>query len=75
MNRHYCFPIVTNQEKEMILNGVQSLRKLDSTAFEVIYDEAPQKDFVGIWQKDNSSDLHMKKQIPESFNHKQRQLF
>ncbi|MGD9211163.1 MAG: site-specific DNA-methyltransferase, partial [Desulfobacteraceae bacterium] len=39
MNRHYCFPIVTNQEKEMILNGVQSLRKLDSTAFEVIYDE------------------------------------
>lgn len=41
MNNHYNFPVVTAQEKELILNKPVSIEKTGDASFEVNYSESP----------------------------------
>jgi DNA modification methylase len=40
-NKHYGFPVVTNQEKEIIINYIESLDKIDDNALKAIYFNKP----------------------------------
>jgi hypothetical protein len=42
VNRHYGFPVVTAQEKELLINPVLKVQKVGSHWFQVSYSEAPQ---------------------------------
>jgi len=46
LNRHYRFPVVTSQEKEILFNEVLSLQWMGQDSFEVVYSDEPQKCFV-----------------------------
>jgi DNA modification methylase len=49
MNKQYGFPVVTNQEKELLLNQLLSASQISDSLFEVSYSEKPQKEFCGDW--------------------------
>lgn len=42
VNAHYHFPVVTNQEKELLFNGVASVQKKGVNEIEVMYSDEPQ---------------------------------
>lgn len=44
-NEHYGFPVVTNQEKALLLNRLVSLEESEKHAFRVIYSDEPQEEF------------------------------
>ena len=46
-NEQYHFPVVTNQETDLLINGLQSVQKLDDNTFEAVYSDEPQEEFVG----------------------------
>ncbi len=41
-NMHYGFPVVTSQEKALLLNRPLSLKKLSSTSFQIDYSKVPE---------------------------------
>jgi hypothetical protein len=41
-NKFYGFPVITNQEKELILNDLTEIKNLDKDTMEVSYSEEPQ---------------------------------
>jgi modification methylase len=45
MNKNYNFPVVTNQETDLLLNQLISVEKTGDTAFEVMYSDRPQEEF------------------------------
>jgi hypothetical protein len=49
-NKHYGFPVVTNQEKELLINSLVRVKETDSNTFEVVYSETPQQEFCGSWK-------------------------
>ncbi len=49
MNKQYGFPVVTNQEKELLLNQLVSASQISDGVFEVSYSEKPQEEFCGDW--------------------------
>jgi len=49
INKHYGFPVVTSQEKELLLNQLVSTAQISDGVFEVSYSEKPQKEFCGDW--------------------------
>lgn len=49
LNDHYNFPVITAQEKELLLNQPVSIRKTDETSFEVSYSDAPQQEIVSLF--------------------------
>lgn len=49
MNKHYGFPVVTNQEKELLLNQLVSTAQISDDVFEVSYSDKPQEEFCGDW--------------------------
>ncbi len=51
MNKHYGFPVVTSQEKELLLNQLVSASQISDGVFEVSYSEKPQEEFCGDWQE------------------------
>jgi hypothetical protein len=46
-NQHYGFPVMTSQEKDLLLNSPQSLEKIGENTFEVFYSDSPQEQFIG----------------------------
>ena len=44
-NVHYGFPVITAQEKELLINSVERIDATDTKRFEVLYSERPQKNF------------------------------
>ena len=46
VNHHYGFPVMTSQEKDLLLNSLLSFENTSETAFEVIYSDNPQKEFI-----------------------------
>ena len=50
LNQPYGFPVVTNQEKELLINSVVSAKETNSNNFEIIYSEEPQQEFCGNWK-------------------------
>ena len=58
-NKHYGFPVMTNQEKELIFNDPMNITKSENGIFEVEYSNKPQPEFCKDWpaelQKINST--------------------
>jgi len=48
-NIYYGFPVMTRQEKELILNELKEVKKVDKDVFEVTYREKPEKKSFGVW--------------------------
>jgi DNA modification methylase len=48
-NKHYGFPVVTSQEKELLLNQLVSAAQMGEGVFGVSYSEKPQKEFCSDW--------------------------
>ena len=44
---YYGFPVMTSQEKELILNDLEDIREGGENILEVVYSENPQRDFCG----------------------------
>ena len=51
-NNHYGFPVMTSQERELILNDLMDLKYFKDDAFQVTYSEEPQKEFCKDWAKE-----------------------
>ena len=50
LNKHYGFPVVTNQEKELLINSIVSVKETNSNNFEMMYSKEPQQEFCGDWK-------------------------
>ncbi len=50
LNKPYGFPVVTNQEKELIINSVAGIKETNDHNFEMIYSEKPQPEFCKDWK-------------------------
>ena len=48
-NRPYQFPVMTNQEKELLINKVSAVQNVEENIFEVDYSTNPQKEFQKNW--------------------------
>jgi hypothetical protein len=46
---HYGFPVMTAQEKELLLNDALQIMKEESGCFEVKYSAQPQPEFCKNW--------------------------
>ncbi|MFZ5572100.1 MAG: DNA-methyltransferase [Thermodesulfobacteriota bacterium] len=46
-NRHYGFPVITGQEKNLLIHSLKSVRQEKTDRYRVIYDETPQQRFCG----------------------------
>jgi len=51
-NRFYGFPVVTAQERELILNELVGMEKIDKDTSRVHYSESPQEAFCKNWQEE-----------------------
>jgi modification methylase len=51
LNSHYRFPVMTKQERDLLLNQVVSIRIIDSKNFIVSYSEEPQSEFCEDWDR------------------------
>jgi DNA modification methylase len=50
-NRHYGFPVVTNQETFLLLNSPSDITVVSDASFEMAYEASPQAEFCGDWQE------------------------
>ena len=51
-NHHYGFPVITNQERNLLINDLVSIREAGPNEFEVEYDDGPQKEYCKTWDSD-----------------------
>ena len=51
LNKHYGFPVVTNQEKELLINSMVGVNETNDNNFEIMYSEEPQQEFCGDWKE------------------------
>lgn len=49
LNAHYKFPVITQQEMNLLLNQLQSVRIISATNFEISYSDVPQPEYCGDW--------------------------
>lgn len=49
-NKHYGFPVMTAQEKELILNELIDIKHTSDDGFEVLYSDKPQSMFCKDWE-------------------------
>ena len=50
LNKHYGFPVVTRQEKELLINSMIGVKETNNNTFEIMYSEEPQQEFCGDWK-------------------------
>ena len=50
-NRHYGFPVITAQERELVFNTPMAVTQTLDHQYKVIYDPLPQKEFCQDWSK------------------------
>jgi hypothetical protein len=55
-NKHYGFPVMTAQEKELILNTLVDIKRNNDDGFEVLYSDKPQSMFCKNWENRNTED-------------------
>lgn len=48
-NHPYRFPVVTRQETALLVNELQSVRRVDENTFEAFHSDEPQSDYVASW--------------------------
>lgn len=86
VSRHHKFPVITRQEKEMLLNEVLSVRNTGKDTFEIVYSDKPLENTVlcdsidGITSDPRALEKSIRsigKKIPKSSNKRkqQRSLF
>lgn len=51
-NKCYGFPVMTAQERELVLNELVGKERIDKDAFRVKYSDAPQEAFCKNWQQE-----------------------
>jgi DNA modification methylase len=56
-NAAYGFPVVTNQETQLLINEMREIRQVNDTAVIVEYEEKPQPLFVRSWEDAVGKDL------------------
>jgi DNA modification methylase len=79
-NKHYGFPVITAQEKELILNDPLDITQPEAGKFEVEYSDKPQSEFCKNWSdelKENKLDVirHNLSQAVTVKNFAQMELF
>ncbi len=80
VNKHYQFPVMTNQETQLLINQLLSIEQPENNTFEAVYSDEPQTEFAGDWNNYVLSEteiLEYKKarKTKKGFGSKQRQLF
>ena len=50
-NRHYGFPVITTQEKELLLNPPLSVERIGEGSYRAVHREGPSEQFVFDWQE------------------------
>ena len=50
LNKHYGFPVVTRQEKELLINSMVGVKETNNNKFEIMYSEKPQQEFCADWK-------------------------
>ncbi len=80
VNKHYQFPVMTNQETQLMINQLHSIEKLGDNTFEAVYSDEPQKEFVSSWNDYVLSETELlkykeSKKTKKRFVSKQQQLF
>ena len=56
INGHYLFPVITNQEKNLLINEPETLREKNAQCFEMSYGHSAPEHALDLW-KDRSVDL------------------
>jgi modification methylase len=51
-NKYYGFPVMTSQERDLILNEPMDIKDVKDDTFQVTYREEPQKEFCKDWAKE-----------------------
>jgi len=51
-NKYYGFPVMTSQERDLILNDPMDIKDVKDDTFQVTYREEPQKEFCKDWAKE-----------------------
>lgn len=49
-NRHYGFPVITNQETSLLINSPRAIETISKSSFEVSYEITPQAEFCRDWE-------------------------
>lgn len=78
VNCHYQFPVITNQEKNLLFNQLKAVNKKGNLEFEAAYDDQPQPEFCNWGTHDRFSENKEKEKIvtPDSVKPQiQRKLF
>ncbi|MCK4469614.1 MAG: site-specific DNA-methyltransferase, partial [Desulfobacterales bacterium] len=80
LNKHYKFPVMTNQETNLLINELKSFISKEEDTFEVIYSDKLQEDFVGYcdgYVMSESEKKELKKSASQKRDNKarQKQLF
>ena len=65
LNKHYKFPVMTNQETNLLINELKSVSRKEEDTFEATYSDKLQEDFVGYWNGYVMSDSE-KKELKKS---------
>jgi len=47
VNKHYQFPVMTNQETQLLINQLLSIEQSENNTFEAVYSDEPQTEFAG----------------------------
>jgi hypothetical protein len=50
VNKHYGFPVMTAQEKELLLNALVNIKATGDNEFEMLYSDEPQSMFCKDWE-------------------------
>jgi DNA modification methylase len=79
LNKWYKFPVMTLQEKELIINELKSVSQIGENSFEAIYSDEPHSAYIGDWNGYVISDQE-KPDTPakprrRKSSHKQQNLF
>jgi DNA modification methylase len=81
VNHHYGFAVMTNQEKDLLINQLLSVHQIDSDAFEAIHADEPQKEYIAALEaavlSEAEKDRKKKKKSPRkrAAGHEQQLLF
>jgi DNA modification methylase len=80
LNKHYHFPIMTNQETDLLINELLSVKGIGENRYEATYSDKPQAEFIGSWNdyiltKDEIADMKIKSKSKDANNGKQQKLF
>ena len=73
-NKHYLFPVMTNQERDLIINELKSVKQTREDNFEVALSDEPQKDFVGFCEGYAISDSEPKNKNKRIGSKKQKKI-